>query len=372
MSRNLTFPNLGIELNFSRVAFSIGSINIYWYAICIGLGFILAVIYCFRRAKKFGVDIDRLIDVVIGGFVGGIIGARAMYVITSWDQFAGDPISVFYIWNGGLAIYGGIIGGVLVGVLIARWRKLDWRPVLDIAGLGFLIGQGIGRWGNFFNVEVFGGNTNLPWGMSGTNIVNYLTNHQTELEAMGMSIDPNMPVHPTFLYESLWCILGFVLLHFFSKHRKFDGEVFLLYCAWYGFERFFIEGIRTDSLLVGEVRISQLIAGVSCIVALALWFVLRNRVRQNPDSMPLYVTTAQSQEILEIGYAEYRKKEIKEEVEKGKEQAQYKTIDVADDPDDDISEDELHELETLEPDEAEETDAPDAQPEEEAEDGKDH
>ena len=255
--RNVTFPGLGIDLNIDAVAFQIGSFQIRWYALIIAFGFILAAVYCFRRAKKFGVDIDRLTDIVLGGLIGGIIGARLYYVLFKLDYYSANPLDIFKIWEGGLAIYGGLIGAILVGWLVAHWRKMRFAPVLDLASLGFLIGQGIGRWGNFVNVEAFGCNTDLPWGMSGTTVTQYLTKQASELSQYGIAVDPSMPVHPTFFYESLWCIIGFVLLHFYSKHRKFDGEVFLMYSAWYGLGRFFIEGLRTDSLMMGQIRISR-------------------------------------------------------------------------------------------------------------------
>lgn len=347
--RNVTFPNFGIDININPIAFSIGSIQVHWYAIIIVVGLLLAMLYCFKRAKLFGVDMDRLIDVVIGGLIGGIIGARLYYVAFAWENYVEEPWRIFYVWEGGLAIYGGLIGALLVGWLVAHWRHLNFRPVLDIAGLGFLIGQGIGRWGNFVNVEAFGGNTDLPWGMSGTVITNYLTSHQTELEQIGMTIDPSMPVHPTFLYESLWCLLGFVILHFYSKRRKFDGEVFLLYSAWYGLGRFVIEGLRTDSLMIGYIRISQLLAGIIVVVSLAIWLVVLGKIRRedDPEYLRLYVTTEEAQDILENGYHPVKKKKKSEEAEVQAESgSKYSTISVDDDLDE--TEDSLEELEKAE------------------------
>lgn len=342
--RNVTFPNFGIDININPIAFSVGSIHVHWYAIIIVVGLLLAMFYCFKRAKFFGVDLDRLIDVVIGGLIGGITGARLYYVAFSWEDYAEEPWRIFYVWEGGLAIYGGLIGAILVGWLVARWRKLNFKPVLDIAALGFLIGQGIGRWGNFVNVEAFGGNTDLPWGMSGTVITNYLTNHQTELEQIGMIIDPSMPVHPTFLYESLWCLLGFVILHFYSKRRKFDGEIFLLYSAWYGLGRFVIEGLRTDSLMIGYIRVSQLLAGIIVVVSLAIWLLVLSKIRRedDPEYLKLYVNTEEAQDILENGYHPVKKKKVKKSEERIESDSQYSTISV----DDEIEEtDSLAELE---------------------------
>lgn len=308
--RNVTFPNFGLNFDIDPVAFTIGSVQIRWYAIIISAGFILAAIYCFRRAKRFGIDLDRLTDIVLGGLVGGIIGARAYYVLFKLDYYAANPLEIFQIWNGGLAIYGGLIGAILVGWLVARWRRTKFTPVLDLAGLGFLIGQGIGRWANFVNVEAFGSNTTLPWGMSGSTITSYLSQHSGELSAYGVTVDPALPVHPTFLYESLWCLLGFAVLHFYAKHRKFDGELFLFYSMWYGVGRFFIEGLRTDSLMLGQIRVSQLLAGLIVVAALVVWLRVRSKIRRDPQtsSATLYVDTEESKDILLNGYHPEKKR----------------------------------------------------------------
>lgn len=309
MTRNVTFPNFGLEFNFNPIALEIGPVKIHWYALIICAGFLLAAIYCFRRAKRFGVDTDRLTDMVIAGLVGGIIGARLFFVLFKLDYFIAHPDEIIMTWTGGLAIYGGLIGAVLAAWAVARWRKIKFAPVLDLAGLGFLIGQGIGRWANFINVEAFGSNTNLPWGMSGTTVSEYLTNHAAELSQYGVTVDPSMPVHPTFLYESLWCLLGFVLLHFYSKRRKFDGEVFLMYAAWYGLGRFVIEGLRTDSLMFGPFRISQLLAGLFVVAAVVVWLVIRSKMRRDLSSeyAVLYVTTDEAQNVLKNGYKPKKK-----------------------------------------------------------------
>lgn len=268
----VSFPGLGLEFTFDRVAFSIGSLPIYWYGILIALGFMMAILYTTSRAKEFGVDPDRMLDVIIGGSIAGIIGARAYYVLFRWDYYGQNLDQIFNTRSGGLGIYGGIIVGVLFGVLMCKWRKVKVLPALDLAAGGFLIGQCIGRWGNFVNVEAFGGNTSLPWGMSSPTITAYLAAHEAELEAIGMTIDPNMPVHPTFLYESLWCLLGFGLIAWYTKHRRYDGELILLYMIWYGCGRTFIEGRRTDSLMIPgtDLRASQVVATVLCTVAFVI------------------------------------------------------------------------------------------------------
>ena len=236
-----------------------------WYGVIIAVGFLLAFSYAMVSCKKFNIDQDKLIDVIIVGMIGGMIGARAYYVIfDTSDQYLRNPISALYIWEGGLAIYGGIIGGMLCGSLMAKFRKISIPAVLDIASLGFFFGQAIGRWGNFVNQEAFGVETKLPWGMVSENTYAVTNN----------------PVHPCFLYESLWCILGFVLLHIFSrKLRRYDGQVFLLYLIWYGVGRFFIEGLRTDSLItpVLPLRVSQVVAAATVLTGIILLIVFRSR-----------------------------------------------------------------------------------------------
>lgn len=262
---HVQFPGLGFHFTINPNAFSIGGYSVKWYGVIIAVGFLLAFSYAMASCKKFNIDQDKLIDVIIVGMIGGIIGARAYYVIfDTSDQYLRNPISALYIWEGGLAIYGGIIGGMLCGSLMAKFRKISIPAVLDIASLGFLIGQAIGRWGNFVNQEAFGVETKLPWGMVSENTYAVTNN----------------PVHPCFLYESLWCILGFVLLHIFSrKLRRYDGQVFLLYLIWYGVGRFFIEGLRTDSLItpVLPLRVSQVVAAATVLTGILLLIVFRSR-----------------------------------------------------------------------------------------------
>lgn len=283
MTEGLYFPALGIKFNLNRVAFSIGEMNIYWYGIIIAVGVILAVAYAMKKARKVGVHPDRFVDVLIGGIIGGIIGARLYFVLLEWETYKTNLSEIFKIWHGGLAIYGGIIGAVLAGYIMCKIRKVKFLPMLDLAAVGFLIGQSIGRWGNFVNIEAFGSNTTLPWGMTSEKIMNYLASHAEELQAQGVNVVVNMPVHPCFLYESLWCLIGFVALHFYFKHRRFDGEVFLLYTAWYGLGRFFIEGLRTDSLVIGTIRISQVVAALFCLASVIAIIVIRYKIAKEHD-----------------------------------------------------------------------------------------
>ncbi len=262
---NVSFPALGIEFTINEVAFSIGSYEIRWYAILIATGFILAFFYAMHRAPYFSVNADKLFDCVIVGFFTAIIGARLYYVIFSWDAYKDDPISILYIHKGGLAIYGGLIGALLGGCTMAKIRKLNIPGCLDLVALGFLIGQGLGRWGNFMNQEAFGTETTLPWGM-----LSDTTGGKT--------------VHPCFLYESLWCLLGFVLLHFFSKKlQRYRGQVFILYLVWYGFERTIVEGLRTDSLYLPfsiggyTPRVSQALSFALVITGIILLIIFRKR-----------------------------------------------------------------------------------------------
>lgn len=264
MNYHVTFPNMGLEFDLHTTAFSIGGFSVAWYGVIIACGFLLAIIYALRSCRAMKINADHLLDAVIVGTLAGIVGARLYYVIFyPGDLYIKNPMLIFDITSGGLGIYGGVIAGLGVGALVAKLRKMSVLNVLDLAVLGYLIGQGIGRWGNFVNQEAFGSPTTLPWGMMSENT-------------------GGVPVHPCFLYESIWCLLGFVLLHFFTrKLRRYDGQTFLLYLVWYGTGRFFIEGLRTDSLYINliftELKVSQLVAVVTVVAALVLLFVFRRR-----------------------------------------------------------------------------------------------
>lgn len=299
----IVFPRLGFHFNIDPTAFTIGGFAIQWYGIIITLGLLLAVVYCVPRMKRFGLDPDRAIDVVIGGVIGGIVGARVYYVIWKWDEYSGNIKEIFNTRNGGLAIYGGLIGAVLVGLLICKIRRVKMLPMLDIAVIGFLIGQGIGRWGNFVNQEAFGTNTGNIFGMTGGRIQQTIINSSAYLDGemylKGIEISENYPVHPCFLYESAWCLLGFVLLAFWSKRRKYDGQLFLMYMTWYGAERFFVEGLRTDSLMLGSIRVSQLLSAILVIVSVIMQIVMLSRRKRDPESYVLYANTAEARQLLE-------------------------------------------------------------------------
>ena len=259
---NISFPSLGIDIDPVR-EFSLGPLSIHMYGLVIVFGLVLAVIYCMRRANQFGLTEDHILDGVLWVTPFAFLCARAYYCAFRWDLYAANPISVLYIWNGGIAIYGGVLGAVLGMLVFCKIKKISLGATLDLVLMGFLIGQAIGRWGNFFNREAFGAETDA-WLRMGlySPLTGSVTYH-----------------HPTFLYESLWNALGFVVLHFLSKKRTFDGQIALGYALWYGLGRTFIEGLRTDSLYIPgtALRVSQVLAAVSCIAAAVVlaYFVIK-------------------------------------------------------------------------------------------------
>ncbi|MDD3165353.1 MAG: prolipoprotein diacylglyceryl transferase [Oscillospiraceae bacterium] len=254
----ISFPSLGLVLNPPQVAFELFGRPIYWYGIIIAVGFLLAVAYGMHRAGDFELKKDDITDMLLLAVPLALICARAYYCLFYWDLYRDNPISCLYIWEGGIAIYGGIIGAIIGVVIVAKLKKMSPLNFMDVGALGLLIGQCIGRWGNFVNREAHGG-------VSDTLLRMGLVNEQGVLAYY----------HPTFFYESAWNLIGFVLLHVYSKRkgRAFKGEIFLMYVAWYGLGRTFIEGMRTDSLyLFGTgLRVSQVLAAVSCIAAIAVW-----------------------------------------------------------------------------------------------------
>ena len=259
----------GLELDPPR-GFEIFSLDIRFYGIIIAVGLLLAVVYGLRRKEQFGLTEDDILDGVLTIVPVAILCARLYYCIFSWDAFRDNPISILYIWEGGLAIYGGVIGAVLGVLVLCHIKKIKIGAALDIMVLGFLIGQAIGRWGNFFNREAFGAET------TGFFKMGLLNTYTQSFEYY----------HPTFLYESLWNMAGFVLLHFLSKKRQYDGQIALGYAAWYGFGRTFIEGLRMDSLYLGDIRVSQLLAAITCFAAVTGLVILAFRKQ---DRQKLYV-----------------------------------------------------------------------------------
>lgn len=282
MKPYIEFPHLGIKLFADRVAFYIGAKPIYWYGIIIACGLVIAAAAAIRLGRRNGVPSDTILDIVLWGIPSGIICARLYYVIFSFDDYRDNLTDIFKIWNGGIAIYGAVIGAVASTLIYCRAKKINPLPVMDDCSVGLVIGQMIGRWGNFFNQEAFGSNTNLPWGMTGSEIAEKLR----VMSAQGLPVDPSLPVHPTFLYESLWnlAVLG-VLLWIFFRKRKFDGQIFWSYIVFYGLGRVWVEGLRTDSLYLGAVRVSQLVA--AACVALGAFMLVRGfrlkRSKTNDD-----------------------------------------------------------------------------------------
>jgi phosphatidylglycerol:prolipoprotein diacylglycerol transferase len=267
----------GLELILKPIAFtiSIGSFNwdVYWYGIIIALGFMLALIYGYTNAKHFNIDVDRMLDVVLVAVPVAILSARTYYIIfdgeklTSFGDFFGFGDSSGFA---GLAIYGGVIGAFVSGGIMCKLRKVNILDMFDLASIGFLIGQCVGRWGNFVNQEAFGSLTGSSWwGMESI---------RTQA-VVGEGL-----VHPCFLYESIWCFIGFILLHKFSKKRQYSGQIVLMYCAWYGLGRAFIELLRTDSLMLGIFKVSSLLSFLLCITASTLLIVINKRKKATQEN----------------------------------------------------------------------------------------
>lgn len=248
--------------------------KIYWYGIIIAIGFLLAAIYAIKRSKDFGLTEDNILEMLICAVPLGIVFARLFYVVFAaspdgTNKYFENPIEIFAIRDGGLAIYGGVIGAVLAVFIYSKVRKVNFSSMVDVGGLGLLIGQSVGRWANFVNRECFGYETNVPW-------------------KMGLTLgEETIYVHPTFLYESLWNAVGFLALHIYSKkgERKYRGQIFVMYLGWYGLGRFFIEGMRTDSLYFFStgLRISQVIgmACLLCSITIHIIVVLKSRRTSN-------------------------------------------------------------------------------------------
>ncbi len=261
-------------------------VQIKFYGAIIAFGFLLAVLFGGRMAYKWKMSLDKMVDVLIYGTLAGIVGARLYYVFSKWDYYGENLAEIPQIWNGGLAIYGGIIGGVLAAYFVCKFRKMNFWNLLDIACMSLLIGQGIGRWGNFTNQEAFGINTTMPWGMWSEKIAEDITRNQALYAEKGFAVDPNLPVHPTFLYESIWCLLGVLVLYIICrKARKFSGQIALCYGVWYGLERTVVEGLRTDSLYIAgtTIRVSQALSAALVIVCAVLLVVLLIKFKKNPQ-----------------------------------------------------------------------------------------
>ncbi len=271
MTTTISFPGLGIDrFTVSRTAISFGNFSVAWYGLIIVIGMIVAVSYVMWRAKQNGISSDSILDLAIAVIVSGVIGARLYYVLTSLDHYD-SFFDVFKIWEGGLGIYGGIIAGTLAVLVTARIKKINFFMLADMVMPAVLIAQSIGRWGNFVNGEAYGSATTLPWRMG---------LHE------GMF---SIYVHPTFLYESLWTCLGFILANIFYRRRRYHGQVMLFGFAWYGFGRMFIELLRTDSLYICSyhawfTKISVIVGFIA--FAVSAFFLVYFAVKGRRDEIP--------------------------------------------------------------------------------------
>ena len=282
----ISFPGLGIEFDPIR-EFSVGPVSVHLYGLIIGIGMILAATYAMKRAKEFGLTEDHVLDGFLYVTPFAIACARIYYVAFSWEMYADNPISALYIWEGGIAIYGGVLGAVLGILVFTKVKKIGTLATLDLIAIAFLIGQSLGRWGNFFNREAFGAETESFLRMG---LYNSYTGGTTYH-------------HPTFLYESVWNGVGFLLLHFLSKKRRYDGQIALSYAAWYGLGRALIEGLRTDSLYIPgtAIRVSQLLAAASCGAAVIL--LVYNAMKPH-DPAELFASRVQASENTESAEGE--------------------------------------------------------------------
>lgn len=285
------FAGIAQEFEVSSVL-DLGFAQVRWYGAIIAFGFLLAVLFGGRTAYVWEINLDKMIDVLLFGTVGAIVGARGYYVAFKWDYYSLHLSEIPKIWEGGLAIYGGIIGGLLAAFIVCKKEKINIYNLLDMVGPSLLIGQGIGRWGNYANQEAFGGFTSGNFGMMSDKVVDYIQRHPASFGLEGVSDIPSyiaendLYVHPTFFYESVWCILGFFVLYIImKKYRKFSGQLFLTYGVWYGLERMIVEGMRTDSLFIGNtgIRVSQALSFAIVFVCGILLIIKLIKYTKNPQ-----------------------------------------------------------------------------------------
>ena len=240
------------------IAFTVMGIDVMWYGILIALGFMLAIYISYKRANKFNINPDNILDFAIILLPVSVIGARLYYVAFRWEYYQGDLQSIINIRNGGLAIHGGILFGIIAGILICKFKNINVLNLADLAFPSVALAQSIGRWGNFFNSEAHGGPTDLPIAV----------------------IIEGEKYHPTFLYESIFCFFLFWILLWISQNRKFNGQIALLYGMLYSIERYFVEGLRTDSLMLGEIRIAQLVSIISICGCAIAYFILNKHSKE--------------------------------------------------------------------------------------------
>ncbi len=285
------FAGIAQEFEVSSVL-DLGFTQVRWYGAIIAFGFLLAVLFGGRIAYVWEINLDKMIDILLFGTVGAVVGARTYYVAFKWDYYSVHLSEIPKIWEGGLAIYGGIIGGLLMAFIVCKVEKINIPNLLDLVGMSLLIGQGIGRWGNYANQEAFGGFTGGNFGMMSDKVVAYIERHPESFGLEGVSdiaghiAENDLYVHPTFFYESVWCLLGFLVLYvILKKFRKFSGQLFLTYGVWYGFERMIVEGMRTDSLFIGNtgIRVSQVLSFAIVLVCGVLLVIKLIKYTKNPQ-----------------------------------------------------------------------------------------
>jgi len=264
-TERIAFPGLGLEFNIEPVAFSILGKPIFWYGIIISIALIINIIWAMRDTVKFGFKSDDIIDFVFYAVPAAVVGARLYYVIFKWQDYSQNPLEIFQIWKGGLAIYGAVIAGVITAWIFAKIKSIPPLKWFDFCAPFLVLGQAIGRWGNFVNREAYGVYTNLPWRM----------------EIPDLNGITRISVHPTFLYESLWNLSVFIFLMVYRNRSKKEGNVFFLYLIMYGLGRFWIEGLRADSLMIGNFRISQVL---SLVLVMGFSFILYKRQKLNKAS----------------------------------------------------------------------------------------
>lgn len=276
MGADIRFPNLGISLEHVGKTILIGGFSIAYYGIIIAFGMVAGFLMASWQAKRLNQDREMVLDLALWDIIFAVISARLYYVLFSWDYYSQNPMEIFNIRGGGMAIYGGVIGGVITTFVFARIKKLSFYELLDIACTGLLVGQIFGRWGNFFNREAFGGYTDNLFAMQlkrsdvrAGDVTRELLSHIVTLDGVEY-----IQVHPTFLYESLWNIVVLIIILWYTRKRKFKGQLFLMYLCGYGLGRFWIEGLRVDQLkLFGtQLAVSQLLSGILCVGSFSVLF----------------------------------------------------------------------------------------------------
>ena len=302
MTHVVSFPGLGLEFTLNRVAFTVLGRPVYWYGIIISSGLFLAVFLCSRWGKRFGITEDQIIDMMLFAVPAALVAIRVYYVVFNLGLYQNpdgslDWAAIFRYSDGGLAIYGAIISSAIVLLIFCHVRKISFLAFADLGVHGLFIGQLIGRWGNFMNVEAYGGPTALPWRMCSPSIAEDML-AQGYVDQVGYEsiLSGTLGVHPTFFYESAWNFIGLLLVYRLGKKRKFDGQCFLFYVFWYGLGRAWIEGMRTDSLYLfvgSSIRVSQLVAAVSALVAGAVLLWMWKRAKTQPAQ--LYVNKIATQ-----------------------------------------------------------------------------